>query len=186
MQIIVKGRHMAVNENTRAYAEEKVSKAARVFDHNTMSAEVELYVEKNPSIENNHVAEVTVTSKGPVIRAKEAAPDMFAAIDLVSEKLERQFRKYKGKVKDRHSARAAVPPVPAPEIGEEEEEGPTREIVKTKVLQVKPMTPEEAILQLELLGHDFFVFTSAETETVNVLYRRRDGDYGLIESRVSR
>ena len=185
MQIIVKGRHMAVNEPTRAYAEEKIAKAGKVFDHDTMSAEVELYVEKNPSIENNHVAEVTVTSKGPVIRAKEAAPDMYAAIDLVSEKLERQFRKYKGKIKDRHSAKAAVPPVPAPEIGELEE-GPTREIVKTKVLQVKPMTPEEAILQLELLGHDFFVFTSAETETVNVLYRRRDGDYGLIESRVSR
>jgi len=185
MQIIVKGRHMAVSDPIRAYAEEKVAKAARVFDHNTMSAEIELYVEKNPSIENNHVAEVTVTSKGPVIRAKEASVDMYAAIDLVSEKLERQFRKAKGKIKDRHSSRAAVPPVPAPEIGEPEE-GPERAIVKTKVLQVKPMTPEEAILQLELLGHDFFVFTSAETETVNVLYRRRDGDYGLIESRVSR
>ena len=185
MQIIVKGRHMAVNENTKAYAEEKIAKAGKVFDHDTMSAEVELYVEKNPSIENNHVAEVTVTSKGPVIRAKEAAPDMYAAIDLVSEKLERRFRKYKGKIKDRHSAKAAVPPVPAPEL-EEEEEGPEHEIVKTKILEVKPMTPEEAILQLELLGHDFFVFTSAETESVSVLYRRHDGDYGLIESRVSR
>lgn len=184
MQITVKGRHMSVTEATRQYAEEKISKASKVFDHNTMRAEVELSVEKNPSIENNHVAEVTVFTKGPVIRAKEASTDMYAAIDLVSEKLERQFRKYKGKIKDRHSPKAAVPPVPAPEIGEEE--GPERAIVKTKVLEVKPMTPEEAILQLELLGHDFFVFTSSETESVNVLYRRRDGDYGLIESRVSR
>ena len=185
MQIIVKGRHMAVTDAMRDYADEKISKVSRVFNHDGMSAEVELSVEKNPSIENNHVAEVTVFTKGPVIRAKEASTDMYAAIDLVSEKLERQFRKYKGKIKDRHSAKAAVPPIPAPAIGEPEE-GPERAIVKTKVLEVKPMTPEEAILQLELLGHDFFVFTSSETESVSVLYRRRDGDYGLIESRTSR
>jgi putative sigma-54 modulation protein len=110
---------------------------------------------------------------------------MYAAIDLVSEKLEKQFRKYKGKVQDRHSGKMAPPPVAAPEIplDSEQEE---RTIVKTKVLQVKPMTAEEAILQMELLGHDFFVFVSAETELVNVLYRRRDGDYGLIEPRSSR
>ena len=185
MQIIVKGRHMAVTDAIREYAEEKISKASKVFDHNTMSAEVELYHEKNPSIEKNQVAEVTVYTKGPVIRAKESATDMYAAIDLVSEKLETQFRRYKGKVKDRHSGKMAPPPVPAPEIPLEAEEE-ERTIVKTKVLQVKPMTAEEAILQMELLGHDFFVFTSAETELVNVLYRRRDGDYGLIEPRASR
>lgn len=182
MQITVKGRHMTVADPVRAYAEEKISKATRMFDTNSMSAEVELYVEKNPSIEKNQIAEVTIYTKGPVIRAKEAAIDMYAAIDLVSEKLETQVRKYKGKIKDRHSAKAAQPPVPAPEIPlEEEEEGPV--IVKTKVLQVKPMTEDEAMLQMELLGHDFFVFVSSETDLVSVLYRRRDGDYGLIEPR---
>ena len=182
MQIVVKGRHMTVTEPIRAYAEEKVSKAAKVFDHNTINAEIELYHEKNPSIEKNQVAEVTIYTKGPVIRAKEAATDMYAAIDLVSEKLEVQVRKYKGKLKDRHSPKAALPPVPAPEIPlEEEAEEPS--IVKTKTMQVKPMTDEEAILQMELLGHDFFVFVSSETDLVSVLYRRRDGDYGLIEPR---
>ena len=180
MQIVVKGRHMTVTDSTREYAIEKVSRAAKVFDSNTITAEVELYHEKNPSIEKNFIAEVTIYTKGPVIRAKEAATDMHAAIDLVSEKLEVQVRKYKGKLKDRHSAKAAQPPVPAPAIEPEEEpEGPV--IVKTKTLQVKPMTEEEAMLQMELLGHDFFVFVSSETDLVSVLYRRRDGDYGLIE-----
>jgi putative sigma-54 modulation protein len=184
MQIIVKGRHMDVTPALHDYAEEKVGKVARILDHQIMEAEVELYVERNPSIEDNQVAEMTMfTKRGPVIRAKEAATDMYAAIDLASDKLERQVRKYKGKLVDRHSGkhgngreareRLAVPP-PLPEDEEPE-------IVKTKQVAIKPMTAEEAILQLELLGHDFFVFTSAETEEVNVLYRRNDGDYGLIE-----
>ncbi|MDP2401366.1 MAG: ribosome-associated translation inhibitor RaiA [Actinomycetota bacterium] len=182
MNIIIKGRHMAVTDPIREYAEEKIGRVAKIIDGEHFQAEVEIHTEKNPSIENNHVAEVTVWTKGPVIRAKEASTDMYAALDLVSEKLERQFRKYKGKILDRHSGRRAPAPVPSVEPFEPEETEPS--IVKTKVLDVKPMMPEEAILQLELLGHDFFVFTSAETETVNVLYRRHDGDYGLIEPRI--
>jgi putative sigma-54 modulation protein len=183
MNIIIKGRHMSVTEPIHTYAEEKIGRVAKILDHEAMNADVELYVEKNPSIENNQVAEVTVWTKGPVIRAKEAATDMYAAIDLVSEKLEQQFRKFKGKLKDRHSPKAAIPPVPITDIMEFEEPEPS--IVKIKVLEVKPMSAEEAILQLELLGHDFFVFRSAETEEVSVLYRRHDGDYGLIEPRAS-
>ncbi len=183
MKMIIKGRHMALTDAIRDYADEKIGRVSKILDGEHMTTEVELFVEKNPSIENSQVAEVTVWTKGPVIRAKEAAPDMYAAIDLVSEKLERQFRKYKGKMQDRHSSKAPMPPMPAVEpIGFEEEAEPA--IVKTKALELKPMTPEEAILQLELLGHDFFVFTSAETESVSVLYRRHDGDYGLIEPRV--
>jgi putative sigma-54 modulation protein len=116
MKMIIKGRHMAVTDAIHDYAEEKIGRVSKIFDGDHMTTEVELFVEKNPSIENSQVAEVTVWTKGPVIRAKEAAPDMYAAIDLVSEKLERQFRKYKGKMKDRHSARAAVPPMPAPPL----------------------------------------------------------------------
>lgn len=180
MKMIVKGRHMAITQPIHDYAEEKIGRTSKILDQDTMTVEVEMYHEKNPSIERNQVAEVTVwTKRGPVIRAKEASTDMYAAIDLVAEKLERQFRKYKGKMVDRHSPKAAVPPVPAPDIGEPEIEEPA--IVKTKSVELKPMTAEEAILQLELLGHDFFVFTSAETEAVSVLYRRNDGDYGLIE-----
>lgn len=184
MEMIIKARHMAVTDAIREYAHDKIGRNARIIDGDHVRAEIELYVEKNPSIERNHVAEVTVWTKGPVIRAKEAASDMYAAIDLVSEKLERQFRKYKGKVLDRHlGKRVAAAQVAPAEAMIAEEAQPS--IVKTKVLEVKPMMPEEAILQLELLGHDFFVFTSAETEAVNVLYRRKDGDYGLIEPRLS-
>lgn len=185
MKLIVKGRHMAVTDSMRDYVDEKIGRVTKFIDGDHMTTEVELYVEKNPSIDNNHVAEVTVWTKGPVIRAKEAATDMYAAIDLVSEKLERQFRKYKGKIVDRHTGKHAAVPAPVSEEPLLEEEEPDRVIVKTKSVELKPMTAEEAILQMELLGHDFFVFSSAETETVNVLYRRRDGDYGLIEPSLS-
>jgi putative sigma-54 modulation protein len=177
MQMIVKGRRMEVTPAIRDYAEEKVGRVAKILDHMLMSAEVELYTERNRSIEKGQVAEVTVYTKGPVIRAKEAASDMYAAIDLVSEKLERQVRKYKTKIIDRHKGAAA--PVPAPPLVEESEEPA---IVKTKTLESKPMSTDEAILQMELLGHDFFVFRSEDTEGTNVLYRRHDGDYGLITS----
>jgi len=176
MKMIVKGRHMDLTPAIRDYAEEKIGRIAKMLDHQIMSAEIELQTEKNPSVKNAHVAEVTMYTKGPVIRAKEAAPDMYAAIDLVSEKLERQVRKYKTRIVDRRT-KGTMPEVIIP--GEEIE--PQREIVKTKVITVKPMNAEEAILQLELLGHDFLVFSSVETEEINVLYRRADGDYGLIE-----
>jgi putative sigma-54 modulation protein len=150
---------------------------AKILDSMLLSAEVEVYTERNRSIEKGQVAEVTIYTKGPVIRAKEAASDMYAAIDLVSEKLERQVRKYKTKLVDRHTKAApvyAVAPV------QEEPEEPT--VVKTKSLATKPMSTEEAILQMELLGHDFFVFRAEDEEGTNVLYRRNDGDYGLITS----
>jgi putative sigma-54 modulation protein len=177
MQMIVKGRRMEVTPAIRDYAEEKVGRIAKILDHMLMSAEVELYTERNRSIEKGQVAEVTIYTKGPVIRAKEAASDMYAAIDLVSEKLESQVRKYKTKLIDRHKAASA--PVAAPPVVEESTE-PT--IVKTKALEFKPMSTDEAILQMELLGHDFFVYRSEDTEGTNVLYRRHDGDYGLITS----
>lgn len=182
MKLIVKGRHMAVTDSVREYAEEKVGRVTKFLDGDHMTSEVELWVEKNPSIANSQVAEVTVYTKGPVIRAREAATDMYAAIDLVSEKLERQFHKYKGKIVDRHTGRRAGTMAQAAEVAVPgEEEHPEPSIVKTKTVELKPMTPEEAVLQMELLGHDFFVFSSAETDAVSVLYRRRDGDYGLIQ-----
>lgn len=178
MEMIIKGRHMDIAPKVREYAEEKIGRITKILNGMLMSAEVELYSEKNPSIAENQVAEVTVYTKGPVIRAKEASTDMYAAIDLVSEKLETQVRRYKTKVVDRHNKGAptpsAVPLVP------EESEPPA--IVKTKRLDIKPMSADEAILQMELLGHDFFMFRSEDVEGMNVLYRRRDGDYGLISS----
>jgi len=177
MQMIVKGRRLDVTPAIREYAEGKIGRVIKILESQVMSAEVELYTERNKSIEKGQVAEVTMYTKGHVIRAKEAASDMFAAIDLVSEKLESQARKYKTKIVDRHTKGAPVY-VAAPVPDENEEPA----LVKTKTLATKPMSTEEAILQMELLGHDFFVFRSEDTEGTNVLYRRNDGDYGLITS----
>lgn len=183
MQITVTGRHMAVSDPIREYAEEKFGRVGKITDHDTMTAEVVLHVEKNPSNPNRDVAEVTLHMKGMVVRAEEAAPDMYAAIDLASDKLERQLRRYKTKMVRHRNGKTAVKTAPGDEqlaemMVELEGEGT---VVRTKVVDAKPMTHEEAILQLELLGHDFFVFTSADTGDINVLYRRTAGDFGLIE-----
>ncbi len=181
MQVKVAGRHMTVTEPTRAYAEEKFGKIAKIYDAEPIVAEVVLDVRKNRSHPDRFTAEVTVRLKGHVVRAEETATDMHAAIDLAAAKAEKQMRKYKTKVVDRRNNKIAVTKT-APgdmQIAEEPEEAP--ELVRVKTVDAKPMTEEEAMLQLDLLGHDFFVFRHAETEMVNVLYRRNDGDYGLIQ-----
>ena len=170
MDMVVKARHMDVRPDVRAYAEEKVGKVARILNGLAMSVEIELYQERNRSIGEHQVAEVTVFTKGHVLRARESASDMKAAIDKVAAKLERQA----GKI-----APAAGAAAPA-EAEAAEVEGL---VVKKKRVDLKPMSEEEAILQLELLGHDFFLFASEETGVASVLYRRRDGDYGLIQPR---
>lgn len=183
MQIKVTGRHMPVTDAIRDYAEEKISKVSKVHDRDEMVVDVVLRVEKNPANKNPDVAEVTARMKGVVVRAEEAAPDMYAAIDLVADKLERQMRKYKTKLLDRRNGKVAVRTAPGsvelPPV-EEVDEG---RVVRTKLVDAKPMSEDEAILQMELLGHDFFVFTHADEGTVNVLYRRNDGDFGLIQPR---
>jgi putative sigma-54 modulation protein len=180
MDMVVKGRHLDVKADARAYAEDKVGKVAHILNGMVMSVEVELYHENNRSIGEREVAEVTLFTKGHVLRARETGSDMKSAIDKVAAKLERQARRFKERVVDRHAGKIA----PVAATVEAEDEEPERTIVKTKSVDLKPMSFEEAILQLELLGHDFFVFASAETDDVNVLYRRRDGDYGLIQPRL--
>jgi putative sigma-54 modulation protein len=180
MQFQVKGRNLEVSDSIRSYAEQKLAKLDRQL--NNPRVELELAVERNPSIAANHVAEATIWTRGPVLRAREASSDMRASIDQLVEKLERQVKRYRsqGRARRRRAARAngpadeAIPVVP--------DEGEPL-IVKTKQFTVTPMTPEDAVLQLELIGHDFFVFRSADTGEVNVVYRRRDGNYGLIEPR---
>jgi putative sigma-54 modulation protein len=177
MQVIVKGKNLEITGPLREYALEKVGRVEKYFD-GILKTEIEMSVEKNPKIIDNQVVEVTIFSNGPVIRAKESAPDMYQAIDLVSNKLERQARRVKRKLIDRsHHARNPFKESLA-ELEEEEEKEPV--IVKTKSFPLKPMTPEEAALQMDLVGHDFFVFINADTEETNVVYRRKDGNYGLI------
>lgn len=187
MNLTVKGRNLVLTDAISSYAEEKIGKLGKYLTDGSR-CEVELWTEKNPSIADNQVVEVTIFTKGPVIRAREASPDIYASIDLVFAKLERQVKKYRGKVVSRsqggHKEILTSEGFTALEAAEAagEEEASAPRIVKTKQFMVKPMTPEEAALQLELVGHDFFVFTNAESQETAVVYRRRDGNYGLIEA----
>ena len=178
MRLQVKGKNLDVTPSLKGYAQEKLGKLEKHLN-DSARLELELAVERNPSISENQVAEATIWTKGPIIRARESTTDMKASIDLLVDKLERQAQRLRQK-RRRSSSRnhGAAPEEIRPVVPDEEE--PV--IVKTKQFAVKPMGPEEAVLQLELIGHDFFVFLNSETDEVNVVYRRRDGNYGLIES----
>jgi putative sigma-54 modulation protein len=187
VNLTVKGRNITVTDALDGYAHEKVGRLAKYLSDGTR-CDIELSAEKNPSIADNQVAEATIHTKGPIIRAREASTDMYASIDLVTDKLERQVKKYRGKLiaRSQGAHREALTvqglrAVDESEAAAEESEVMPR-IVKVKQFMVKPMTPEEAALQLDLVGHDFFVFTNSESQETAVVYRRRDGDYGLIEA----
>lgn len=190
MELVIRGKNMDVTESLRDYAQQKVSRITKIFD-NIIDAQVEFNVIKNKSVQNDQIVEVTLHLSGGVIRAEEAKDNMYAAIDLVTDKVERQLRRFKGKQNnfDRTKTSSGVMEleletpvtVVTPEEFEEEREEP--QIVRNKQIEVGAMTPEEAARQMEMLGHTFYVFRNEETNTVNVLYHRRDGHYGLIEPR---
>ena len=178
MRLQVKGKNVVVSESVREYAEKRLGKLEKQLADQTQ-VEVELSEQKNPSIANSQGAEATIFTKGPTLRARESASDMRAAVDQLVDKLERQVVRYREKRKDHHKgAKNGRARVEAP-LGEAGLLEP--KLVKTKRFAIKPMSVEEASLQLELVGHDFFVFENAESGETNVVYRRRDGDYGVIE-----
>jgi putative sigma-54 modulation protein len=186
MQVTIKGRNISVTEALERYATEKVERVRKFFDdeRGVSRAEVELIHERNPSIPEPEVVETTLFISGTVLKAREASADMYASIDRMSDKLERQVRRYRGRQLDRWHGQKKKQQIVAetdPVVVEDEEEEIGPRIVRTKQFQMKPMSPEEAALQMELLDHAFFVFTNADTSTINVVYRRRDGNYGLIE-----
>ena len=177
MRLQVKGKNVEISDSIRRYAEDKMRKLDRQL-HELTQVELELRVERNPSISANQVAEVTVWTKGPTLRVTEASTDMKASIDQLTEKLLRQVEHYRAKRRRKQIRGNGTPPGGSMSIPDEET-GP--QIVKTKQFSMKPMSAEEAALQLDLVGHDFFVFRSDESGEVNVIYRRKDGGYGLIE-----
>ena len=177
MRLQVKGKNVEISDSIRRYAEDKLRKLDRQL-HELTQVELELRVERNPSISANQVAEVTVWTKGPTLRVTEASTDMKASIDQLTEKLLRQVEHYRAKRRRKQIRGNGTPPGGSMSIPDEET-GP--QIVKTKQFSMKPMSAEEAALQLDLVGHDFFVFRSDESGEVNVIYRRKGGGYGLIE-----
>lgn len=172
MNITVNGKNIIITEGLREAVERKLTKLEKYFSP-SVEANTTLSVQKN-----RQIVEVTIPFNGVILRAEEDNDDMYAAIDLVLEKLERQIRKQKTKLERRKygdSLRYQL--IPDYNLNSEEE----FKIVKTKRFPIKPMNEEEAILQMELLGHNFFVYTNADTNEINVVYKRKDGKYGLIE-----
>ena len=185
MDVTIQCRNAEVPEPLRAAAREKVIRVSRHLD-GWEHAEIHFFEERNPRITDREICEVTLRGHGHVVRAKAAAPDTLAAVDKVVEKLGRQVARLKTRlIRRSHPRRAPVvsdgrgPDALGEPEAEEEDEGPR--FVKSKRFALKPMTPEEAALQMDLLGHDFFFFTSAETGLATVVYRRQDGDLGLID-----
>ena len=179
MRLQVKGKNVDVTDSLKDYALQKLGKLDKHLN-DAARLELELQVEKNPSISENQVAEATVFTKGPTLRAREASRDMRASIDQLTDKLVRQVRHYREK-RSRRGSRASTTTTVTDEGAPPMAEGLDQQIVKTKQFTVNPMTAEEAVNQLELIGHDFFVFRNSESGDVNVVYRRRDRGYGLIE-----
>jgi putative sigma-54 modulation protein len=188
MELVVKGKNLDVTDALRDYASQKLSRITRYFD-GIIDAQVGLNVIKNKSVHNNQIVEVTLHLSGGVIRAEESKDNMYAAIDLVTDKIERQLNRFKSKHHgnfERTKTSAGVMeelelPVTLVSVEEFEEENENPQIVRNKKVPITTMAPQEAARQMEMLGHDFFVFRSDADGQINILYHRRDGHYGLIE-----
>lgn len=170
MEVAVRGKNIEVTTALRDYVAKKVSKIEKYVD-SPVNAQVKLNVEHG-----RHIVEVTALVNGMLLRGEEATNDMYASIDLVTDKLERQVQKYKARFRKRGRENGISEVAAAAEVAE-----PDGKLVRTKRFPAKPLSLDEAIVQLELLSHDFFVFTNAETHQTNVVYRRKDGNYGLLE-----
>lgn len=177
MQIATTFRHMEASDALKSYVEEKLARVQKYIDE-PINVQVFLTVEKI-----RHIAEITITAKGITIKASEETNDMYAAVDAVLDKIERQLRRYKEKIKEHKPANESEERKVRKSIVEAESIGQKAEpvIIKSKTFSIKPMSVEEAVMQMDLLHKDFLVFTDSVTEDINVIYRRKDGNYGLIE-----
>jgi len=190
MKILIEGKNIKLTGALKDYINDKFSRLRKHYEHilKEHDIRVKLSTAKNPRITNNNITEVTIFLDGKIIRSEHASEDMYASIDLVSDKLERQLHKYKDKVyrSQQHKER----PSPNPEMtgillesnnNKNSKHSYEGKIIKSKKFRLHPLTPEEATVQLDLISHDFYVFISSKTNQINIIYRRKDGDYGLIE-----
>ncbi len=183
MDITITGRKMPITDALRSYAEEKIGNSMKVMDISPLTAEVVLQVEKNPANPTPATCEVTMRARGHIIRVEEREENMYAAIDVAAAKALRQLRKYKTRVIDKKITQA--PAEKATELDLDALMGELAaddEVVRVKELVLEPMTEEEALIQIDLLGHDFFAFIDRDSNAVNILYRREHGGYGLLKA----
>ena len=192
MKLVIHGKNIEITEAIREYVNQKIEKAVNHFQSLTTEVDVHLSVARNPRINTKQSAEVTIFANGTVIRAEESSEDLYASIDLVADKIARQLRKYKERRLDQKTqaqpktSEVVEPqPVGADLIGNRTPELPS-DVVRTKYFAMPPMTIQEALEQLQLIDHDFYMFQNAETGEVNVLYERKHhGGYGVIQPRNS-
>jgi putative sigma-54 modulation protein len=181
MELVIKGKNMEVEKAAQDYIASKLNKLERHLP-DIGEVKVELVQEMTKSAENRFVVQVTINSHGTLLRGEERAANIYAAVDIVVDVLNRQIERFKDRL---YRSRRRITPFrreeAAEELQEEKAEGRESRIVKVKRFPVKPMTPEEAVDQMELLSHDFFIFFNPETDRFSVIYRRGDGYYGLIE-----
>ena len=177
MRIKITGRNIELTEGLKAAVEDKLNKLEKYFTPDT-EVNVTLSVEKE-----RQKVEVTIPMKGSYIRSEQVSSDMYVSIDLVEEVIERQLKKYRTKLVTKQQNAAAV--FKQDFLDEKSEDDEEIKIIRTKKFDMKPMYPEDACVEMELLGHDFFVFCNAETDEVNVVYRRKNGTFGLIEPEFS-
>lgn len=173
MRIKITGRNIELTEGLKAAVEDKLNKLEKYFTPDT-EVNVTLSVEKE-----RQKVEVTIPMKGSYIRSEQVSSDMYVSIDLVEEVIERQLKKYRTKLVTKQQNAAAV--FKQDFLDEKSEDDEEIKIIRTKKFDMKPMYPEDACVQMELLGHDFFVFVNAEDDNVNVVYKRKGNTYGLIE-----
>lgn len=187
MKLLIQGNNIAVTDAIHDYVQEKLEKAVKHFENITSKVDVHLSVARNSRISNKHKAEVTVYANGTVIRAQEGSENLYASVDLVSDKIARQLRKYKEKQihKKTHAHQKTAEtlteePVTESLIGDRTPELP-KEVVRMKYFPMPPMKIQEALEHLQLVDHDFYMFRNSETNEINVIYQRNHGGYGVIQ-----
>ena len=180
MQIIVSGQNLAMTEALKNYAQKKIGKIEHYFAEAVENGKVEMVYHDNKSPEKANEAKVTVHVHGAILQAKEENSDMYAAIDLLFEKIEKQLKKYKEKMKDHKSDKVSVSIEKIDKKAAAEENAGHQEIIVTSQ-RLKPMSPDEAVLQLQSMKLEFLAFMNDKSQEMNVIYKRKDGNFGLIE-----
>lgn len=188
MKLVIQGKNVEVTPAIHDYVQQKIVKAVSRFQTSAMEVDVHLSVARNPRISAKHTAEVTIHASGAVVRAEECSENLYASIDLVANKIARQMRRFKEKRQDKAHTHiktaAAIAKVPvAPTLLQERFPELPQEVVRTKYFAMPPMAVEEALEQLQLVGHDFYMFRNASTGEINVIYERNHGGYGLLQPR---
>lgn len=191
MKLVIQGKNIDITDAIREYVHQKIEKAVNHFQGFTTEVDVNLSVARNPRVTPKQTAEVTIYASGNVIRAQESSENLYASIDLVADKISRQLRKYKERRNARNTGSALktseqVEQLPVVDnlIGDRKPELP-KEVLRMKYFAMTPMTIEEALEQLELVDHDFYMFRNALTGEINVIYERNHGGYGVIQPRNS-